>query len=128
MEKNNLYLLIICCLLGAVYATDETTKLFGQKQVNNWCIARLTAPPEKMQGFLDYACGLIDCGAIQLGGSCFDPDLLPSHANYALNFYYKSRGVCNPDIGSITTIDPCNYSLYIYIHICMYLMAFASIH
>ncbi|KAG8363984.1 hypothetical protein BUALT_Bualt19G0079200 [Buddleja alternifolia] len=107
MEKKNLILLLVCCLFGhVVYASDENSKLIGQKQASSWCIFQLTTPPEKMQAFLDYACGKIDCGPIKPGGVCFFPDVLPAHANYALNAIYHTLGTCDLQLGFVTTLDP----------------------
>ncbi|EYU35388.1 hypothetical protein MIMGU_mgv1a018867mg, partial [Erythranthe guttata] len=58
-----------------------------------WCIANTNSPapsPAKFQGFIDYACGVVDCSAIRPGGSCYNPNLLSKHASYALNLIYKS--------------------------------------
>ncbi|GAB4829415.1 hypothetical protein Ancab_019087 [Ancistrocladus abbreviatus] len=62
---------------------------------------------------LDWACGLgmADCGPIQSGGACFDPDTLLSHASYAFNNYYQQNGnndiACNfGGTATVTNHDP----------------------
>ncbi|GFP80405.1 glucan endo-1 3-beta-glucosidase, partial [Phtheirospermum japonicum] len=80
------------------------------------CVIQASATSEKAQGFIDYACGIVDCAPIQPGGSCFDPDVKVVHASYALNLVYKNRGSCNLDIGIITTTDPCNKILFPFVN------------
>lgn len=48
----------------------------------------------QLQANLDYACGKggIDCGPIQPGGACFEPNTLLSHATYAMNLLYQTNG------------------------------------
>ncbi|PIN05572.1 Glucan endo-1,3-beta-D-glucosidase [Handroanthus impetiginosus] len=71
-----------------------------------WCVVNLAIPADKLQRFLDYACYKFDCREILLGGICFDPDTLLDHANYAIDLVYKAIGVCNHEIGLLTTRDP----------------------
>ncbi|KAJ6345983.1 hypothetical protein OIU78_008607 [Salix suchowensis] len=56
-----------------------------------WCVAKTGASDAQLQAGLDYACGQgIDCGPIQPGGACFEPNTLASHAAYAMNIYYQA--------------------------------------
>ncbi|KAI3455250.1 hypothetical protein Pfo_011913, partial [Paulownia fortunei] len=111
MAKNYLCLFLVSCLLSVVvHAGNKHSKSAGKKDDKDWCIAQVEAPSDKMQGFLDYACGKVDCGPIQPGGACFVPDILLNHASFALNQYYRSTNFCNTEIGRITGEDPCLYN------------------
>ncbi|RWV88052.1 hypothetical protein BHE74_00018329 [Ensete ventricosum] len=61
---------------------------------SGWCVATAGASLVELQNNIDYACGSggADCGAIQNGGACFDPDTLLAHASYAMNAYYQAAG------------------------------------
>ncbi|KZT76957.1 glucan endo-1,3-beta-glucosidase-like [Dorcoceras hygrometricum] len=76
---------------------------------SNWCVAQIGAPQDKLQGFIDYACGVVDCTAIQPGAPCFEPNNLVMHASFVLNQEYRRTGSCNLDIGVITVNNPCNF-------------------
>ncbi|KAL9162027.1 hypothetical protein ABFS82_07G060800 [Erythranthe guttata] len=108
MDKiNMLSLFLICCLFGAAYGYKTNSKPSGQKDIpDTWCIAKPNAPQDKLQGFINYACGEVDCGVVQPGGQCYDPNTVLSHASYVLDLIYIYRKSCNPDIGIITTVDP----------------------
>ncbi|KAL7105726.1 hypothetical protein ACP275_07G062600 [Erythranthe tilingii] len=113
MDKINIFLLLISCIFGVVYGHDTNSTSIGQKQLVQWCIAQPSAPQEELQGFIDYSCGVVDCSAIQPGGSCYYPTMVVSHADYALNMLYRVKGSCNLYIAKIVTDDPsygyCNY-------------------
>ncbi|KAK3001282.1 hypothetical protein RJ639_021173 [Escallonia herrerae] len=72
----------------------NTTFLDG----TDWCVAHAGASQVDLQNALDWACGLgmADCGPIQSGGPCFNPNTLLSHASFAFNSYYQQNG--NSDI------------------------------
>ncbi|XP_054786211.1 glucan endo-1,3-beta-D-glucosidase-like [Prosopis cineraria] len=58
-----------------------------------WCVAKTGVSDTQLQANLDYACSHgIDCGPIQPGGACFEPNTVASHAAYAMNLYYQTQG------------------------------------
>ncbi|CAI0377326.1 unnamed protein product [Linum tenue] len=56
-----------------------------------WCVPKAGASDAQLQASLDYVCGQqgIDCGPLQPGGACFEPNTLASHAAYAMNLYFQ---------------------------------------
>ncbi|KAG5407656.1 hypothetical protein IGI04_013775 [Brassica rapa subsp. trilocularis] len=60
------------------------------KASTGWCVSKKDATDEQLQSSIDWACGQgIDCGAIQPGGACFEPNNVASHAAFAMNMYYQ---------------------------------------
>ncbi|KAL3620694.1 hypothetical protein CASFOL_035606 [Castilleja foliolosa] len=107
MEKITLSLIFLGCLLSATCVFATRPNYFDQKQAADWCVAQPNAPEDKLQAFIDYACGATDCTPIISGGSCFEPNTKQGHASWALDAVYKKAGgSCNTDIGTTTTTDP----------------------
>ncbi|GAB4827465.1 hypothetical protein Ancab_034349 [Ancistrocladus abbreviatus] len=88
----------------------------GQK----WCVPKPEANDAQLQNNIDYVCSQgVDCKPIQAGGPCFDPNTRRSHAQYAMNAYYQSKGhqdsMCDfSGTGMLTAADPsygtCKYT------------------
>ncbi|CAL1370560.1 unnamed protein product [Linum trigynum] len=59
-----------------------------------WCVPLPGVPDAQLQANLDYACGRpdVDCGPIQPGGACYEPNTVASHAAFAMNLYYQIHG------------------------------------
>lgn len=58
-----------------------------------WCVPKPEATDAQLQGNIDYVCSQgVDCKPIQVGGPCFDPNNVRSHATYAMNAYYQTKG------------------------------------
>ncbi|XP_062215003.1 glucan endo-1,3-beta-glucosidase 7-like [Phragmites australis] len=66
----------------------------AQPMSSGWCVARDGATDADLQADLDYACSQVgvDCGAIQPGGACFEPNTVRAHAAYAMNQLYQAAG------------------------------------
>lgn len=64
------------------------------KTATQWCIPKGGVSDEQLQANLDYACSRegMDCGPIQPGGACYDPNTVASHAAFAMNLYYQKFG------------------------------------
>ncbi|KAJ7553900.1 hypothetical protein O6H91_06G117300 [Diphasiastrum complanatum] len=61
----------------------------------SWCIAKNGIPDTQLATALNWACGPqgnADCGPIQNGGPCYNPNTYSSHASYAFNSYYQKNG------------------------------------
>jgi hypothetical protein len=61
---------------------------------SGWCVASAGATDAQLQTDMDYACSQVgvDCGAIQPGGACFQPNTVRAHAAYAMNQLYQAAG------------------------------------
>ncbi|KAG6777835.1 hypothetical protein POTOM_017672 [Populus tomentosa] len=72
-----------------------------------WCVPKAGVSDAQLQASLDYACGQgIDCGPIQPGGACFEPNTVASHASYAMNLYYQKseKNPWNCDFSETATL------------------------
>ncbi|XP_010942826.1 glucan endo-1,3-beta-glucosidase 7 [Elaeis guineensis] len=85
-----------------------------------WCVPKEGATDEELQTNLDYACGQagVDCGPIQPGGACYEPNTVRSHAAYAMNQLYQmsGRNPWNCDFQQSATLTSANpsYSTCVY--------------
>lgn len=64
-----------------------------------------------LQDSIDYACNHVDCSIITIGGPCYDPSSLISHASVAMNLYYQATGRLDSScdfngLGLIVISDP----------------------
>ncbi|XP_062159296.1 glucan endo-1,3-beta-D-glucosidase [Alnus glutinosa] len=79
-----------------------------------WCVPKGGVSDAQLQTNLDYACGQIgmDCGPIQPGGACFEPNTIASHAAYAMNLLYQTAGrnPWNCDFSQTATLSSNNPS------------------
>ncbi|GMH30592.1 hypothetical protein Nepgr_032435 [Nepenthes gracilis] len=84
----------------------------GLGPAKKWCVPKAQVSDAQLQANIDYVCSQgVDCRPIQGGGACFQPDNRRSHAQYAMNTFYQTRGQqpFNCDFsgtGVITTVDP----------------------
>ncbi|KAK7341488.1 hypothetical protein VNO80_24419 [Phaseolus coccineus] len=64
------------------------------KRETQWCIPKVEVSEAQLQTNVDYICGsqVIDCGPIQPGGACYEPNTVLSHAAFAMNLYYQKVG------------------------------------
>ncbi|VFQ99164.1 unnamed protein product [Cuscuta campestris] len=92
----------------------------GSSSLLWWCVPKEGVPSVGLQANIDYACAqtYIDCGPIQPGGACFQPNTIASHAAYAMNLVYQNSGrnSWNCDFSRTATLtsnnpsyDECNY-------------------
>ncbi|KAL5716695.1 hypothetical protein ACHQM5_009824 [Ranunculus cassubicifolius] len=86
----------------------------------SWCVPKQGVNDAILQGSIDYVCSTgIDCKPIQAGGACFNPSNVRSHASWAMNAYFASKGrqnfICDfKQSGVIVKADPsygtCKYA------------------
>lgn len=85
-----------------------------------WCVPKAGVSDAQLQNNIDYACSQgIDCGPIQPGGACFEPNTVASHAAFVMNLYYQTfgRNQWNCDFSQTATLtsqnpsySACNYA------------------
>ncbi|KAL7599382.1 hypothetical protein Lser_V15G24766 [Lactuca serriola] len=74
-------------------ASPTTPATPSPVQAAGWCVPKSEASDAQLQSNLDYVCGQgFDCGPIQPGGVCFEPNTIASHAAYAMNLLYQTSG------------------------------------
>ncbi|XP_073525882.1 uncharacterized protein [Phyllobates terribilis] len=85
-----------------------------------WCVPKQGVSDSQLQAALDYACSQpgVDCGPIQPGGACFDPNTVASHAAYAMNSYYQASSKQPSDCdfsqtATVTSVNP-SYNSCVY--------------
>ncbi|XP_073023545.1 glucan endo-1,3-beta-glucosidase-like [Primulina eburnea] len=77
-----------------------------------WCVPKAGVTDAALQANIDFVCGTgVDCKPIQVGGHCFNPNNVKSHASYAMNAYYQANGRHDfncyfINTGVVTTYDP----------------------
>lgn len=60
-----------------------------------WCISQTNISDTALQSSLDWACGTgtnqgqVNCGPINVGGACYDPNTLQHHCDWAFNAYFQ---------------------------------------
>jgi hypothetical protein len=60
-----------------------------------WCISQNNISDTALQSSLDWACGTgtnqgqVNCGPINVGGACYDPNTLQHHCDWAFNAYFQ---------------------------------------
>ncbi|XP_074325629.1 uncharacterized protein LOC141663732 [Apium graveolens] len=64
----------------------------GHSSGANYCLCK-DGSDSVLQKNINYACGAgADCSAINQGGSCFNPNTVKDHCNYAVNSYFQKKG------------------------------------
>ncbi|OAP19238.1 hypothetical protein AXX17_AT1G29790 [Arabidopsis thaliana] len=97
---------------GGGYGGGGDTGAGGGVGSGQWCIAKANASPTSLQVALDYACGYggADCGQIQQGAACYEPNTIRDHASFAFNSYYQKHpgsDSCNfGGAAQLTSTDP----------------------
>ncbi|KAJ0262771.1 Glucan endo-1,3-beta-glucosidase 7 [Hirschfeldia incana] len=85
----------------------------GKVTSTGWCVSKKGATDEQLQSSIDWACGQgIDCGPIQPGGDCFEPNNVASHAAFAMNMYFQKspKRATDCDFSQTATITSQNPS------------------
>ncbi|CAA0825546.1 PLASMODESMATA CALLOSE-BINDING PROTEIN 3 [Striga hermonthica] len=77
----------------------------------NYCVCNPNLSDTVLQKNIDYACGNgADCTQIQQTGSCYNPNTVKDHCNYAVNSYYQRKfqalGTCDFSGTATVTANP----------------------
>ena len=92
---------------------STSPKVAPAPNTSKWCVPKAEVSDEQLQANLDYACSQgIDCGPIQPGGACFEPNTVASHAAFAMNLYYQTsaKNQWNCDFSQSATLTSQNPS------------------
>lgn len=96
-----------------------------------WCVAKSNVSDTALQAALDWACGPnsgqgnVNCGPIQSGQSCYLPNTLQAHCNWAFNTYFQSHNQTSASCdfqgcATLTSSDPSEMiCLWNYLFICL---------
>lgn len=58
-----------------------------------YCLCKDGVGDQALQKAIDYACGAgADCTPITQNGSCYQPNTVKDHCNYAVNSYFQRKG------------------------------------
>ncbi|PHU18501.1 hypothetical protein BC332_14196 [Capsicum chinense] len=78
-----------------------------------FCVPKPEAKDEKLQACIKWVCkeGGLDCGPINAGGACFQPNTVRSRAAWAMNAYFQMKGKADAmcgfsGAGVISSTDP----------------------
>ncbi|KAK9758236.1 hypothetical protein RND81_01G217000 [Saponaria officinalis] len=103
------------CILALILSTIRLTRIF-LFQATTYCVPVDGASKAQLQAAINFVCskGVINCGIIKPGGSCYNPNTLNFHASAVMNAYFKAHGAQAPYcaegpleyIGIITFTDP----------------------
>ncbi|ESQ31582.1 hypothetical protein EUTSA_v10005544mg [Eutrema salsugineum] len=89
--------LVFFLIVSTVSGTSATRNLsLAAENSGEWCVANNKATDAQLQATIDWCCsdagGFRDCGPIQPGGACYEPNTLRDHASYVMNEYYQNLG------------------------------------
>ncbi|KAL9276405.1 hypothetical protein ACSQ67_026058 [Phaseolus vulgaris] len=94
-------------------STSPKTPVTPAPNTSGWCVPKAGISDDQLQANIDYACSQgIDCGPIQPGGACFEPNTVASHAAFAMNLYYQTsaKNQWNCDFSQSATLTSQNPS------------------